>query len=210
MDKLYVHYGCGLCAPKEWKNFDAAFPLKIQKTPILGYLLRNQYTAYPSNVICGDIIKGLPVKDNSCDGLYCSHTLEHLALNDFRKALKNSYKILKKGGIFRCVVPDLESTAKLYVQQVNAGDKTASIKFLTDTLLGVKDRPKGFKGLLVLLFGFNQHLWMWDKYSLMEELNNAGFIDIRVCEPNDSDDEMFSMVEDSERFEEGIAIECRK
>ena len=68
-------------------------------------------TSFPSNVKYGDIIKGLPVEDNSCDGLYCSHTLEHLSLQDFRIALKNSYKILKKGGIFRVILPDIKHIA---------------------------------------------------------------------------------------------------
>ena len=113
MTKIYVQYGCGLSAPKEWANFDISPTLRIQNIPILGPIFKDKLnTIFPKNALYGDIIKGLPVNDNSCDGLYCSHTLEHISLNDFRKALINSYKILKPGGIFRCVVPDLELAAR--------------------------------------------------------------------------------------------------
>lgn len=99
--KKYVQYGCGHSAPKEWVNFDVSPTLRIQKTPIIGLLVKKKLnTTFPSNVLYGDIIKGLPIEDNTCDGLYCSHTLEHLALDEFRIALKNSYRILKKG---RCI-----------------------------------------------------------------------------------------------------------
>jgi hypothetical protein len=69
----YVQYGCGLSAPAEWINFDVSPTLRIQKIPILGGLLKGRLnTRFPDNVRYGDIIKGLPVADNSCDGLYCS------------------------------------------------------------------------------------------------------------------------------------------
>ena len=111
MEKLYVQYGCGLSAPKEWQNFDASPTLRLQRLPIFGALLKKQLNVvFPKEVRYGDIVKGLPLKENSCSGIYCSHVLEHLALKDFRTALINTYKILKPGGVFRCLVPDLEIT----------------------------------------------------------------------------------------------------
>lgn len=93
----YVHYGCGLSAPKEWKNFDVSPTLRIQKTPIVGAILKGSLnTVFPSNVQYGDIVKGLPVPDNSCRGVYCSHTLEHISLYGFREALRNTHRILRE------------------------------------------------------------------------------------------------------------------
>lgn len=211
MKKNYVHYGCGLSAPEEWTNFDVSPTLIIQKTPLLGTILKNKLnTTFPPNVLHGDITKGLPIKDNSCDGLYCSHTLEHLSLNDFRQALLNSYKVLKKGGIFRCVVPDLEYTARSYIKDLDNGDNLASLNFLNTTKLGIKERPRGLKGFLISFFGNSNHLWMWDNKSLSEELKNVGFTEIRVCEFNDCEDDMFKHVENIIRFQDSVAIECRK
>ena len=211
MTNKYVQYGCGLSAPKEWINFDVSPTLRIQKLPILGAVLKSSLsTSFPKNVQYGDIIKGLPVGDNSCDGLYCSHTLEHLSLEDFRIALENSFKILKKGGIFRCIVPDIEHLARKYISQLDSGNSVASISFIEDTLMGIKQRPKGLKGFIKSYYGNSHHLWMWDHKSLAEELKNAGFTQIRKCRYNDSEDDMFKYVEDESRFKNAVAIECRK
>lgn len=208
---MYVQYGCGLSAPKEWVNFDVSPTLRIQKTPVIGSLLRSRLnTIFPDNVRYGDILKGLPVADGACDGLYCSHTLEHLALDDFRLALRNSYKVLKPGGIFRCIVPDLEFAAREYIRQLDNGQKEASIGFMHETLLGYAVRPRGWKGLISSFFGNAHHLWMWDAQSLAEELRLAGFVAIRPCSYNDSEDKMFTFVEDPSRFNHAVAIECRK
>jgi predicted SAM-dependent methyltransferase len=209
--KQYVQYGCGLSAPEEWINFDVSPTLRIQKTPILGTIMKSRLnTQFTKNVRYGDIIKGLPVENDSCDGLYCSHVLEHLALEDFRIALLNSYKILKKRGIFRCVVPDLEYAAKKYIQDMENGDRGASLKFMGDTLLGIEKRPRGLKGMITTFFGNSHHLWMWDSKSLSEELRKAGFQEISICVFNASPDEMFKYVEDKGRFGNAVAIECRK
>ena len=211
MKKKYVQYGCGLSAPKEWTNFDVSPTLRIQKIPIIGlFLKRKLNTTFPSNVLYGDIIKGLPIKQNSCDGLFCSHILEHLSLNDLRKALINSYSILKENGIFRCIVPDIECLARHYIAELDSGNKSASLSFIEDTLLGIKERPKGFKRMVISSFGNARHNWMWDKYSLTEELNIIGFREIRECKFNDSNDEMFKHVEEENRFKNAVAIECRK
>ncbi|MBX2952279.1 MAG: methyltransferase domain-containing protein [Leadbetterella sp.] len=211
MSKKYVQYGCGLSAPEQWINYDASPTLQIQKAPLIGELFKsNLNTEFPSNVLFGDIIKGLPEDVNSVDGLYCSHTLEHLALNDMRRALANSYAILKKGGIFRCVVPDLEYAAREYIKRLDAGDETASMFFMQDTLLGVEDRPRGAKGMVSSYFGNSHHLWMWDRKSLARELRNAGFVEVRECSFNDSEDPMFTHVEDQSRFVNAVALECRK
>ncbi|WP_288423868.1 class I SAM-dependent methyltransferase [uncultured Spirosoma sp.] len=211
MDKMYVQYGCGLSAPSEWTNFDVSPTLRIQQFPIAGSLLKKRLnTVFPDNVLYGDIIRGLPVADNTCDGLYCSHTLEHLSLDDFRRALTNSYRILKPGGIFRCVVPDLESAARAYIAELDKGNPASSIAFIDTTLLGVKARPTTVRSRISALFGNSHHLWMWDTKSLAEELRKAGFVQIRACRFNDSEDPMFRHVEAADRFEGAAALECRK
>jgi hypothetical protein len=77
---------------------------------------------------------------------------EHLSLKDFRQSLINSYKVLKMGGIFRCVVPDLESAARSYLNSLDNGDNLSSLNFMNNTLLGVKERPRGLKEFFVSFF----------------------------------------------------------
>jgi hypothetical protein len=96
---LYVHYRCHHCVPSQWLNFDASPTLRLERLPVVGRLVRKNARRFPANVIYGDIVHGLPVKANSCDGVYCSHVLEHLALEDCRRALVNTYRIMKRGDI---------------------------------------------------------------------------------------------------------------
>lgn len=212
MNNIYVHYGCAFKAPKEWINFDVSPSLTLQKIPMIGAMVKKKlYAPFPANVRYGNITKGLPINEGSCEGVYCSHTLEHLSLLDFRMALKNTLKILKVGGIFRCVVPDLEYSAREYIKSLDRGDNIASIEFLgNSTHLGIEKRPRGLEEFIRSFWGNSHHLWMWDIKSLSEELKNAGFSQIRACKFNDCEDEMFKLVEEIYRFENAVSIECRK
>jgi len=206
---LYVQYGCGLSAPAGWQNFDASPTLRLQKIPLLGKLVRK--VDFPANVLYGDIVKGLPgIAANSCDGVYCSHVLEHLSLEDFRTALKNTFTFLKLGGIFRCVLPDMEGCIDTYIRERAAGDPNASLKFINDTMLGQYTRPRSMKEKIIALAGNSHHLWMWDKYSLEKELKDAGFTHIRLCKYGDSKDGNFINAEDESRFYGAVAFEAIK
>jgi hypothetical protein len=210
-NEKYIQYGCGLTAPVEWRNFDISPTLQLQKIPVLGKLLKRKLNVmFPENVEFGDIVNGLPVKSNSCQGIYCSHTLEHLSLDDFRLALQNTYLYLNEAGLFRMVVPDLEFSARAYIRGLENEDSQASLEFLRNTMLGIEKRPKGVLALLSTIWGNSHHLWMWDYYSLAEELKRAGFSDIRRCAFGDCEDKMFTYVEDRGRFENALAVECRK
>ncbi len=211
MTNLYVHYGCGLSAPAQWLNYDVSPTLRLQRIPWAGSVIRRRMAVrFPGNVLYGDIVQGLPLPDQSCAGVYCSHVLEHLALEDFRVALRNTYRLLRTGGVFRCVVPDLEASARQYLDGIARGDSEAGSRFMRETLLGQENRPKGGMAFLKSFMGNAKHLWMWDELSLSSELKQAGFKAIRRCAFNDSEDAMFKWVEDEDRFRDAVAIECRK
>ena len=213
MSKLYVQYGCGpYSAPKGWKNFDASPTLWIQQLPLIGALLKNRmHVAFPPDVLQGDILKELPgIPKNACDGVYCSHVLEHLSYEDCQLAVSNTYKILKPGGYFRCVVPDLEAAAREYVQDLSNQDIAANTKFLEKTMLGKKQRQRGIKNLLSTTLGNHEHLYMWDTLSLSSILKEAGFKKVRTCKFNDCADDAFKLVEEASRFENAVALEAIK
>ena len=104
----------------------------------------------------------------------------------------------------------MEFSAGLYIRDLDNSNNLASLNFIDDTLLGIKESPRGLKGFLSSFFGKSHHLWMLVSKSLSEELKNVGFIQIRDCNFNDSKVEMFKYIEDVERFENAVAIKCRK
>lgn len=202
MENNYIQYGCGLSAPKEWINFDASPTLRLQKlglpTPV----------KFPANVRYGDIVKGLPVADNSADGVYCSHILEHLALEDCRTALRNTIRIMKPGALFRCVVPDLEAFSRDYLRRLDSGEDSASLAYIT--MMGENRRPSTVRERIADMLGNDRHRWMWDRKSLAFELRQVGFSDVRECKFNDSANPMFKYVEEESRFAGAVALEGSK
>ena len=206
-DNLYVQYGCGACAPSDWLNFDASPDLRIERLPIIRRLLVGNRSRFPKNVEYGDIVKGLPVEPGTCKAVYCCHVLEHLALEDFRIALRNTRRILQNDGIFRLVVPDLEDLIHRYN---NNPSKDAALDFMRNTCMGHETRPRDLKGLLIFIWGFMNHFWMWDFKSIVPELEAAGFRDIRRVQFNDSSDPMFLQVEEKYRWDDCLGIECKK
>ena len=105
---------------------------------------------------------------------------------------------------------DLESATRNYLQRLDSGENAASIQFMSATLLGIEKRARGLKEQIGAMFGNSHHLWMWDRKSLSEELKAAGFQSVRPCSFNDSQDEMFKLVENEGRFEQAAAIESIK
>ena len=207
---LYVQYGCAWSAPAGWLNFDSSPTVRFERLPVVGRLYTKNSTRFPAAVQYGDVVAGLPVETGTCRGVYASHVLEHLCLEDCRTALRETLRILADGGIFRLVVPDLQIYAERYLTTVAAGDPEASTRFLDDTALGVRARPRTPLGLASRLFGNSAHQWMWDEHSLRAELTRAGFSAIRRAELNDSGDPMFDRAEDPDRFVDACAMEARR
>lgn len=207
--KNYVQFGCGLCAPKEWVNFDASPLLRLQKLPMVGHWVPSgPFGRFPTNVCYGDIVQGLPIPENSVQLLYCSHVLEHLSLTDFRQALQNCYRYLQPDGVFRLVLPDLEAMAKQYL---SADSPDAAAGFMRITYLGKEDRVRSFSTFLREWIGGSHHLWMWDYKSLSQELKFIGFTDIRRAYIGDSSISAYEDVEDSSRWDQlSLGIQCRK
>jgi hypothetical protein len=201
----HIQYGCGFSAPLQWVNFDASPTLRIEKLPVVGSLISTGSTKFPTNVRYGDVVKGLPVPPQSCQAVYCSHVLEHLALSDLRAALANTRKILAAKGIFRLVVPDLRAAALRYTDDRS---DDAAIRFMSETFLGMEERKRGAMGMLRSWFGNSRHLWMWDFQSMRRELERAGFQGIRAAQFCDSEDPMFAAVEDKSRWEDAVGIQC--
>jgi hypothetical protein len=210
MEQSYVQFGCGLCAPPGWRNFDAGPALWIQKrTSLLNSTFRRLgFPIYPVKAIeYSNVISGLPVRPESVEGVYCSHVLEHLTLDEFRITIRNVFHYLKRGGTFRLVVPDLEFMVKRYIANE---DPNAAIRLMEETILGQKNAERGFRSVLRGLFGRSRHLWMWDYKAMAKELEQAGFVNIRRAYFKDSVDPRFQQVEDLGRWENCLGVECNR
>jgi SAM-dependent methyltransferase len=91
-----LNLGCGSRFHPDWTNIDASY--------------------VAPHVQIHDVRKGLPFSDEAFDVVYHSHLLEHLPRECALPFSRECYRVLKRGGIIRVAVPDLERIARLYLQ----------------------------------------------------------------------------------------------
>ena len=112
---MNIHIGCELKIGKKWKNYDISITAQIDKIPFIRNIIKINPIQYPREVIYGDITKGPFCKNNEADNIYCSHALEHMSMESMQAALKNIYFMLKPGGCFRLIVPNVETRVQKYL-----------------------------------------------------------------------------------------------
>lgn len=169
-----VNLGCGLCVAPGWINIDGSLNALIASLPKTvirlayrfsgagSYYSERFYTATLKShrFVHHDVRHGLPFNDNSVDFVYSSHFLEHVYNDEAVMILAESYRALKKGGLIRVCVPDLEHAILLYQR----GEKRKALEsyFFTHS----KDHP------------FSRHKYMYDFELLEAMLETAGFQNI--------------------------------
>ena len=110
MTKIKLHLGCGTVVVDGWINVDYSLGARLSKIPTFRYFnkkLKLFNVEWQENIFLHDLTKKLPWKDNSVDYIYCSHTLEHFTKDNGRYLLSEIYRVLKRGGLARIIVPDL-------------------------------------------------------------------------------------------------------
>ena len=126
-------------------------------------------------------MKGVP--DQSLEGIYSEHFIEHLFKYQGINYFKEAYRILKPGGVIRTVWPPYEFVEKLvsdeplsekeqlfvnhyypfYVQRHNFAPK------------GSEHKSKREQCALGLLYQNGEHLYVWPKKEFIEVCKDIGF-----------------------------------
>jgi ubiquinone/menaquinone biosynthesis C-methylase UbiE len=147
MDRLLrLHWGCGDIRPAGWINSD------IEEGPGID--------------ISADILKGLPLDDNSVDYISSQHALNDLRIYDQVQALGELYRVLKPGGVLRLALPDLDLAIAAY----QGGRHDFFLVWDWNTLSG---------NFITQILWYN-HTHTLFTYEFAEELlRKAGFQDVR-------------------------------
>lgn len=66
------------------------------------------------NVVFLDAGEVFPIESNTFDFIYSEHLFEHLTVNQQLNMLKEGFRVLKKGGIMRIAMPNLEFLFRIY------------------------------------------------------------------------------------------------
>ena len=203
-----IQFGSGLHGPAAWQNFDASPSLRLSRVPLVGSVFASalKLPKFEPSVRYGDVVEGLPVPASAAQLVYSSHVLEHLSKEDCISALSEVHRILRPGGYFRSVLPDLRQEVAAYV---NSNSVDPASEFMERSLLGRPSRPRGL-GIIKSVFGNSAHLWAWDFPSMRHRLQVAGFVEIREAKFGDSTESAFQQVESRERWDGAFGFECRK
>ena len=140
----WLHLGCGPIRLKGFINIDAVL------TPAIDFRCRlnKLYDFFP---------------ENSVSEIYMCHTMEHLPARFLPLYLKQFHHILKKGGVLRISVPDIE---KCLIASKKKRWSDAQLDLLQGVMGGGQDHK------------YNYHkLFFWPEY-LRRKLEATGFVNI--------------------------------
>jgi predicted SAM-dependent methyltransferase len=156
-----------------------------------------------------DLTKPWPVPPGSIDRIYGDNVVEHFSLEAARDVLRHCYSALRPGGGVRFATPDLERTARAYLE-----DPALTAAHLD------RHRRHGYPAehpadMLRVTYAYHGHHlgYIFDWAALSRELAAAGFSDVRRYEAGQSDDPAFQGLETrAEPTEEAteLIIEARK
>jgi SAM-dependent methyltransferase len=120
-----LHFGCFNCPHDGWTNTDVTPHLLVSRVPGLAWLMyklglmtEERRAEHRKGVYRGtkylNVTKPWGFGDEIFDAIYSSHVLEHLPLWGAKVCLTESHRCLKKGGVVRISVPDLDAFIQEY------------------------------------------------------------------------------------------------
>lgn len=145
-----------------------------------------------------DFGRSFPFIDNSFDGIFSEHVLEHFTRDDGVAVLRECHRILTSGGTLRVVVPDAAKIIYAYVEDPHA-------------LVTRREPPTGLPMEVVNLYAYQryEHQCLYDWPLMKQTLTEAGFADITRRSHGTS--EVPALAIDDAKYEwESLYVECRK
>ena len=146
-----------------------------------------------------DFGRSLPFPNESFDGVFCEHVLEHFSLAEGEIIAREVHRVLRSGGCFRVVVPDAELVLRRYfdtpLELVNwrgSGQETPM------EIVNVYFRQR------------YEHQFLYDGHTMEKVLLRAGFA--TVCRSTfGHGGECSTIIVDDRKYEwESLYVEARK
>jgi predicted SAM-dependent methyltransferase len=150
-----------------------------------------------------DLTERFPLDDNTFDYVFSEHVIEHIQYAQGVGMLREAFRVLRPGGKIRVVTPDFVFLKALYDPEKSALQK-AYIAWASEQWLGGSAPPYAEMHVINNYFRNWGHQFIYDQPSLTGALETAGFICIKRCKLNESDDQIFSGLEIETRMPAGF------
>jgi predicted SAM-dependent methyltransferase len=207
---LKVNIGCATCIFAGWVNLDhvdmSEYVKFLQTTGTTGIpkhqadLARRVQAAEAvgdkTDFRVHDLRTGLPFPDNSVDFIYFGQVIEHLnPLYQVPPFLAECRRVLRPGGLIRISTPDLDILLASYLN----GDM---MEFAIEQPEPYRDAKSKALRLAYLMFGslgpqstnehYEGHHLTYNRDSMTEVLEAAGFVNVAFFLPGESPNPVFS------------------
>lgn len=162
--EILLHIGCGARVSDEFYDIDYDWVPKLDR--------------------CMDITKGLRLPEGILvAGAYSHHCLEHIPFAATIALTKELRRHMKKGAVFRVVVPDGEKYCRGYVRSAESGKN--------ETPYGSFYGREGFSTPMInvnVAMREHGHLFIYDFETFRQILLAAGFSEVVRCSLNQGRD----------------------
>lgn len=154
-----------------------------------------------------NLLKEWPMDENTIDFIAGSHFIEHLDLNHGIRFLKESFRVMKPGGVIRLSCPDLEIYVKNYAER--------NMDFFRHKLIRewCAFSQAQTPGEILAAKAYDSggaHKWFYDFESLKHILEMAGFKDVKRCSRLEGRVPELEILELPERELETVYVEATK
>jgi len=130
-----------------------------------------------------NVTKPFPIEDNSVRHIFNEQFIEHISLSDAEFFLKESFRVLDRGGAIRIATPDLEAYSREYIRRT---DK-ARLLLERNRKLGYEYGP-ACAAIMNKIFYGDYHKYIYDFETLKNMLQQAGFTSVVRCAVRESED----------------------
>ena len=144
----------------------------------------NRATREPSGVLDFNVnFKKIPLKDNSCDAIYASHTFEHINPGVMPLVFNECFRVLKNGGCLRIIIPDPIKSIKHYLDgnkdyelfRRRAAKHRQNYKWEPTLFELMREDFVSLSGQSILGKSALAHQNSWDNETMVACLSRAGF-----------------------------------
>ncbi|MBS0622970.1 MAG: methyltransferase domain-containing protein [Verrucomicrobia bacterium] len=122
----------------------------------------------PGVDLIDDIRRLEKITDESCEIVYASYCLEHVGWHEIEDVLRLWGRKLKSGGVLRLSVPDFAQVCRYYLTSEKISD-------VIEAVVGAQRTSYDYHGMI------------FDHPLLTHYLKTAGFQDIRLWDPRQTD-----------------------
>lgn len=132
------------------------------------------------------------IEDNTYDGIYSEHFIEHLEKDQGEALFKECMRILKPGGVLRTVWPPMEIVEWLQSEE-NLSENEFVKHYYQVYIRKYKFSPPGYENHRIqeqvahgLLYQKGEHKYLWGKGEMIQELESINFKYMGECEYGES------------------------